>query len=1137
MTDGDTVVLELTIDKLRYIVVSMYMDIVEQMEKDLHKIDKILEFERGVGIIIAADTNSRSTTWHDKQTNKRGRKLEEYISSKNLYIMNEESEMTTYKSRRGSSNVDLTIINNLLITACSGWEISKEESCSDHNIINFCIAQGNPNRNASNFNGIRYIVNEGNLRKFDKNLLHWIEKEFSQIRNGEPEAFDKLMSSRLKDETDIENIAGNFQKALKSACDTSFPKKLPTDRSTKKKSVPWWTEELTIRRKRINALRRRYQRTKNNDELRESRKSQYYEEKTKYQVLIKKQKINSWKQYCNMTTTPNPWNLVYKLASGKMKNTVALTTLRKPDGSLTSSLDETTQYMLEYLVPEDNVEGETDHHKFLRATTEKPIQTPDDRDFTQEEIQQIIKEMDNKKAPGEDGITSLILLRAFKIFPRLITTIYNGCLRTGCFPKIWKRAKLIPIVKPGKENSAEVSKFRPISLINIGGKILEKALINRIMHHLHTNNLLNQNQFGFTPQKNTTDAVTALKEYVEDELDTGQIIVLVSLDVKGAFDAAWWPSILNALKEFKCPRNLYNVTKSYFSQRIVTMATRNGSLEREATKGCPQGSCCGPGFWNIQYNSLLNLEYTNRTRTIAFADDFILAVKGETRSEAENFTNLEMSKVATWAKEHKILFNEEKSKVMVISRRKRREERNVKIYLNNRLLEQVNTMKYLGIILDSKFTFKEHIKYAAERCSKLIHTLSKSAKLNWGLNHEALKTMYKGAILPLLLYGAPVWAKAMKHACNRLIYTRVQRLINIKIAKAFRTTSSEALCILTGLTPIIIKVEEAAKLYDLTKGKGIQSNIDGKVEPKNWSHPADTVRLLETEGHKEVTMQIYTDGSKSEHGVGSGVAIFTGNELTKQLTFKLDDRCSNNQAEQLAIVKALEEIERTTQIPRNQRTAIIYTDSRITIDSLTNSRTHNRLIEEIRKKVTILERLSWTINLSWIKAHVGIHGNELADRLAKEAARNQEAIISYYKIPKSTIVSELKEEGKEKWQQEWDKTTKGRATKSFFPSVNQRLKIKMNLTPNFTAIVTGHGKTKSYLNRFKIIDNPTCPCNSADQTTEHLIYDCRLLQRERQTLKNNVLKTGNWPATQEELIKTHRKHFIHFTESIDFEKL
>jgi hypothetical protein len=104
-------------------------------------------------------------------------------------------------------------------------------------------------------------------------------------------------------------------------------------------------------------------------------------------------------------------------------------------------------------------------------------------------------------------------------------------------------------------------------------------------------------------------------------------------------------------------------------------------------------------------------------------------------------------------------------------------------------------MKYLGIIIDSKFTFKEHIKYAAERCSKLIHTLS---KLNWGLNHKAQDHVQRSNTTT-----TAVWAKAMKHACNRLIYTRVQRLINIKIAKAFRSTSSEALCILTGLTPII----------------------------------------------------------------------------------------------------------------------------------------------------------------------------------------------------------------------------------------------------------------------------------------------------------------------------------------------
>jgi hypothetical protein len=88
------------------------------------------------------------------------------------------------------------------------------------------------------------------------------------------------------------------------------------------------------------------------------------------------------------------------------------------------------------------------------------------------------------------------------------------------------------------------------------------------------------------------------------------------------------------------------------------------------------------------------------------------------------------------------------------------------------------------------------------KCKKFIHALTKSAKLGWGLNHEALHTIYKGATLPLMLYGAPIWIGAMGKKCNNILYNRVQRLMNIKIAKAYRTTSNEALCILTGTTPI-----------------------------------------------------------------------------------------------------------------------------------------------------------------------------------------------------------------------------------------------------------------------------------------------------------------------------------------------
>jgi len=538
-------------------------------------------------------------------------------------------------------------------------------------------------------------------------------------------------------------------------------------------------------RKRISALRRRYQRTTNNDELRERRKNQYHDKKTKYQTAIKREKITSWKEFCNLTSSTNPWNAIYKLASNKAKRSQSLSTLQKPDGSLTTNITETVTFMLEYLIPKAEEDNDTEYHNTIRTLSARPIQTADDREYTPDEIETAIEAISSKKAPGEDGITSDIFKRAYKQLPKLINTIYSKCLRQGCFPKRWKRVKVIPITKPGKEDTRDPSKYRPISLINVGGKVLEKILINRIMHHVYTNNLLNNNQFGFTPKKSTTDVAMTVKKYVEEGLQHGLITIIVTLDVRGAFDSAWWPSILKTLKDFNCPRNLYYLTKSYLSQITAVMSTNTVRVEREVSRGCPQVSCCGPGLWNIQYNSLLNLEFRKQTKAIAFTDDLLIAVKAESIREAENITNMEMQKIVSWAKNNKINFNEHKSKVMVISRRKRKENKGIPIYMNNTILEQVQKIKYLGIIFDSKLNFREHIMYISSKCTRLIHALSKLAKQSWGLSHAMLHTMYKGEILPLLLYGAPVWIEALEKECNKTVYNRVQRLINIKITKAF----------------------------------------------------------------------------------------------------------------------------------------------------------------------------------------------------------------------------------------------------------------------------------------------------------------------------------------------------------------
>jgi hypothetical protein len=124
------------------------------------------------------------------------------------------------------------------------------------------------------------------------------------------------------------------------------------------------------------------------------------------------------------------------------------------------------------------------------------------------------------------------------------------------------------------------------------------------------------------------------------------------------------------------------------------------------------------------------------------------------------------------------------------------------------------------------------------------------------------------------------------------------------------------------------------------------------------------------------------------------------------------------------------------------------------------------------------------------------------------------------------------------WQVQWDSTEKGATCWSFFPVLEHRLKMKIPSTPEFTAMDTGHGMTRCYLHRFKLLDNPTCTCNEGQQTTDHVIYVFKLLQVLRSSImKNIMIRGGVWPSTHIELVTTYLNKFTKFIKAIDFLKL
>jgi hypothetical protein len=172
ISEEDIVVVETNHGNMNFIAVSTYLDIENEITEDLNKTENILHFAKGRGLLVEIDSNARSKTWHNVLTDKRGRLLEEFIIGNRLHIINEESQLTTFESNKGNSNVDLTMADNKMVTLVKEWQCNEQESFSDHRIITFRIEKNRGATGIYTHHGIKHVTSEEGYKNFTAEIKH-----------------------------------------------------------------------------------------------------------------------------------------------------------------------------------------------------------------------------------------------------------------------------------------------------------------------------------------------------------------------------------------------------------------------------------------------------------------------------------------------------------------------------------------------------------------------------------------------------------------------------------------------------------------------------------------------------------------------------------------------------------------------------------------------------------------------------------------------------------------------------------------------------------------------------------------------------------------------------------------------------
>lgn len=395
--------------------------------------------------------------------------------------------------------------------------------------------------------------------------------------------------------------------------------------------------------------------------------------------------------------------------------------------------------------------------------------------FELSDLRYCVSRLKNSKAPGPDKIFNRCIKRLPDEALKFLLDIMNSCLRLGYFPDSWKLADIICIQKPGKPGDS-VKSYRPISLLSSLGKLFERLMLLRLQMFLRDENVLPSFQFGFRSGRSTVHQLTRVTGKIRKGLSSKKSVGALAVDLQAAFDSIWHDGLVYKLIILGVPKVLVKMIYSYLQGRKFRVRVGGSfSSHRLVNSGVPQGSVLSPSLFNI---FVADMPQLNEVEVAQFADDtLILAESHLTEAITKKLERAAKSLSNYFIKWH-IRINPQKSEACLFTKKtapRHRPTRGIRVAGEN--VEWKSSIKYLGLHLDKRLTFRTHVEAIVTKTERLIRALypllSRRSKLNFKNKLVVFKTMFR----PMICYGSPVWSQ-----CAKTYVTKLQHLQN-KILK------------------------------------------------------------------------------------------------------------------------------------------------------------------------------------------------------------------------------------------------------------------------------------------------------------------------------------------------------------------